>query len=426
MLEDMSTTITAPSPGALPRRYKRPWIALVFIFAIIPMTFLGSQVLGYQFSGWAWLVDLLVVGTILVGEPLHRRAVRSCLPWLLFLVYATVTLGWAASFDEGALNLLQYVVPVLAYLLAWRLPPSVKFRERLRTISLRGLGVAAALSAAFIAGLETLYILEINTRPMAISLVVLFVVATVGSTSWRYTLAIGALALGMALVTGSRMSSAVLMVMLLVSPSLGVRLGGRIAIGVACLLLILGLSNTQAFRERFFYTEKASLMDLLTFSDQVNTTGRRDLWPHLTQECSPHSVTGLGIGASYRLSVTLSDGGMSQPHNEYLRVYCDQGWIGTLLIWPFFAWVLVRSYRRAFLSGRDARLHRDVRLHGAAGQLVLALLIFSYTDNPLVYTAHFMTPMAVVLGLSDRAWAASSGRPRRAGARRSPGVAPSG
>jgi hypothetical protein len=420
MLEDMSTTLTASSPGALPRRYKRPRMALAVVFAIIPMTFIGSQALGYQFSGWAWLIDLLVVGSIVVSEPLYRRAVRSCLPYLLFHVYATVTLGWAISFDEGTLNLLQYVVPALAYLLAWRLPPSVKLLERLRTISLRSLGVAALLSAVFIAGLETLAGLTINARPMAISLVVLFVVATVGSTSWRYTLAIGALALGMALGTGSRMSSAVLMVMLLVSPSLGLRLGGRIAVGVACLLLILALSNTQAFKERFFYTEEASLKDLVTFSDQVNTTGRRDLWPDLTRECSTQSVTGLGIGASYRLSLTFSDGAMTQPHNEYLRVYCDQGWIGTLLIWPFFAWVLVRSCRRALLGGRDARLH------GAAGQLVLALLIFSYTDNPLVYTAHFMTPMAVVLGLSDRAWAASSGRPRRAEARRSPGVAPSG
>jgi O-antigen ligase len=418
MLEDMSTTLTPSSPGALPRSYKRPWIALVFVFSIIPLTFIGSQVLGYQFSGWAWLLDLLVIGPILVSEPLHRRAVRSCLPYLLFLVYATVTLGWATSLTEGGLNLAQYVVPALAYLLAWRLPPSVALRERLRVISLRGLGVAAVLAVAFIAGLEALYGLEINPRPMAISLVVIFVVATVGSTSWRYTLPIGALALAIALGTGSRMSSAVLMVMLLVSPSLGLRLGGRIAIAAACLLLIFGLSNTQAFRERFFYTEKASLMDLVTFSDQVNTTGRRDLWPLLTRECSPHSVTGLGIGASYRLSMTLTDGGMNQPHNEYLRIYCDQGWVGTLLIWPFFAWVIVRSYRRALLSGRDASLH------GAAGQLALALLIFAYTDNPLVYTAHFMTPMAVVLGLSDRAWAAR-GRPTHAEARRSPGAAPS-
>jgi hypothetical protein len=32
---------------------------------------------------------------------------------------------------------------------------------------------------------------------------------------------------------------------------------------------------------------------------------------------------------------------------------------------------------------------------------VLALLIFAITDNPMVYTAHFMIPLALVLGLSD-------------------------
>jgi hypothetical protein len=33
--------------------------------------------------------------------------------------------------------------------------------------------------------------------------------------------------------------------------------------------------------------------------------------------------------------------------------------------------------------------------------VVLALILFALTDNPMVYTAHFMAPLAAVLGLSD-------------------------
>jgi Aldo/keto reductase family len=67
-----------------------------------------------------------------------------------------------------------------------------------------------------------------------------------------------------------------------------------------------------------------------------------------------------------------------------------------------------RSYRPLpgfFLAAgvRSAMLARgtDRRLHAAAGLLILAFILFALTDNPIVYTAHFITPLAAILGLSD-------------------------
>ena len=167
-----------------------------------------------------------------------------------------------------------------------------------------------------------------------------------------------------------------------------------VGVQVLLTLLVVAVSNTPAFRTRFFFNEEATLTDVVTLSDQLNTAGRRELWPELVKRCSPAAMTGLGISSSNALSVKLS--GLDHPHNEYLRVYCDEGWIGSILIWSFFAWATVRSWRGA-LEGQDTSLH------AAAGQLTLALLLFAITDNPLDYTALFMAPMAVILGLSDRA-----------------------
>jgi hypothetical protein len=242
--------------------------------------------------------------------------------------------------------------------------------------------------------------LLLSPRPMAISLVVLFIVATLHSTSWRFTIVVGAITLAIAIATGSRMSSLVLIVMLLTSPSLGLRWQGRVAIAAICVLLIVLFSQTEAFKKRFYFNEDASLVDVLTVSNNVNTAGRRELWPALLRECSPTSTTGQGIGSSTALSANLSGGALDHPHNEYIRIYCDEGWIGSSLIWLFFFASLVRSWTGAVMG-------RDRALHGAAGQVVLALLIFAITDNPLSYTAHFMTPLAVILGFSDRALAES-------------------
>jgi hypothetical protein len=186
----------------------------------------------------------------------------------------------------------------------------------------------------------------------------------------------------------------VLLVMLLTSPSLGVRRGTRLVMAIACVLLVVAASNTPAFKNRFFFNEDATLEDAITLSSQLNTTGRRELWPELIKRCSPAAMTGLGISSSNALSVKLS--GLDHPHNEYIRVYCDEGWVGSMLIWSFLAWAMIRSWRGASAG-------QNTRLHAAAGQLTAALLLFAITDNPLTYTAHFMAPMAVILGLSDRA-----------------------
>jgi hypothetical protein len=397
--------LVGAGPGRDVRRRTRTEIVLVFVFAIIPLTFISNQVFGFQMSGWSWLLVLAAVALPVLTEPLSRRAVGMVMPYLLFLGYATATLVWTLNFNEGVTTLLQFVVPALVYLLAWHVRLDTALQAMLRRACLRALGIAALLVIAVRGGLSGPLDLQLSLRPMAISLTVLFVGATLYSRSWRFTVLIGGVAVAIAIATGSRMASLVLMVMLLTSPSLRLRWQGRLAIAAACVLLVILISRTEAFKERFFFNEGATLTDVLTLRDTVNTAGRRELWPLMLRECRRTSMAGLGIGASTALSTELSGGVLGHPHNEYIHCYCDVGWIGSILIWLFFLAALLRSWAGEF-SGRNNALH------GAAGQVVLALLIFSITDNPLSYTAHFMAPLAAILGLSDRALVEAVRSPR--------------
>jgi hypothetical protein len=394
----MATEVLGADQGSEVRRRTHPETVLVFVFAIVPLTFIGGQLLGFLISGWAWLLVLAAAGLLVLTEPVPRRAVGMLLPYLLFVGYAGATLAWTLNASEGVATLMQLVVPAMVYLLAWRVRLRAGLLTRLRTASLCGLGVAVLLTVAVKGGLQLPLGVELSSRPMAISLVVLFVAATLHSTSWRFTVLVGGIALAIAMATGSRMSSLVLIIMLLTSPSLGLRWQGRVAIAVACVVAVLLVAQTEAFKQRFFFDEDASLTDVLTLSSNVNTAGRREVWPMLLRECRSSSVTGLGIASSTPLSFEVSDGVLDHPHNEYIRTYCDEGWIGGILIGLFFLAGLLRSWTGAFTG-------RDKALHGAAGQVVLALLILAITDNPLSYTAHFMAPLAAILGFSDRALA---------------------
>jgi O-antigen ligase len=386
----------AEEHAARPRRRVR--VALTMVFLLIPAAFLRNTVAGLQLSGWAWLLVLLTVAPLVLTQPLHPRSVRSILPYLLFLLYASATLAWAPSLGKGVATLIQLLVPALTFLLAWRVPHSVELRGRWRPVCWLGLGIAAVLTAVAVSqgGVGKPAGAVLSTRSMSIALTVLFVVATIDARSWRYTVLVWVGAMTVSLAVGSRLASAVLVMLLLISPSLRLRWQGRLALTVTSLLFVVMLSGTEAFQQRFFFERGASLVDVLRFSDTVNTAGRRELWPNLIRRCSEAPLTGLGIAASYEVTEELTGGTLEHPHNEYLRTYCDEGWIGSILFWGFFLLAAGRSWRGVFTGP-------DPPLHGAAGLLVVTLLVFSFTDNPSVYTVHFMAPMAVILGLSERA-----------------------
>ena len=388
--------------------------ALYFAFAVaMPLTFVGNEFGGFRASGWAWLLNLLVIAPLVLSGPLSVRAIRRLWPYLAFLGLCIVTLAWAEDPQKGVLTFLQFTVPLLAYVLAWRTADRAEeVLDRLGQICLLGLGVVTVmlLAQSVLGGLPGL---QASVRPIAISLAVMFVVATINAPSWRRTMLIGVSVVAIAALTGSRMSSAVLTVLLLCSPSLAVSLLWRVAVAVVAVLLLLQLSQTEAFKTRFFFDSDATLIDALTLSPKLNTAGRREAWPALIEACSDAPVTGHGVGSSAEIGENLPGGGFGQPHNDYLRTYCDTGLLGTILFWGFF---LAAGIRSAMLAVRAT----DRRLHAAAGLLILAFFLFALTDNPMVYTAHFMTPLAVVLGLSDATYQRRRAQGRAHAAPRAP------
>jgi O-antigen ligase len=360
---------------------------LVLVFAAVALTFIPLTPLGFFMSGWAWLLELAVLAPLVLTGPVHHRAARYLAPYLIFLVYACATLAWTWSISKGLATLAQFIVPALGYLIAWRARRLDIWK--LSTTSLYVLAASVVLVIVFIPAAG-----GFSQRPATMSLVALFAIATLNSKSWRYTVLIASIGLAVALGTGSRMSSAVMIVALLTSPSLNLHWGGRIVIALLCAVLVFQITQTQAFKDRFFFNEDASLLDVVTLSNDVNTSGRRELWPLLQQECSKTSMTGIGLGSASFMSAALTNATLGHPHNDYLRTYCEVGLAGSVPFWLFFLWGCIRSWR-------GARIGVERPLHAVAGQLIIVLFLFAITDNVIIYTAQFMVPVAVILGLSD-------------------------
>jgi O-antigen ligase len=390
-----TTSVQVPARTALPRgsRTFAP-LALPVAFAVaMPLTFFHKGAVVHA-TAWAWFLDLVVIGSLALVEPLHPRAIRYLLPYLAFLGYAVLSLAWTPDLAKGVLTLMQMIVPAFAYLMAWRLADRVdEFTERIARICTVALGLVVLLGLFGVAGIE---FLSLAFRPASISLAVIFIGVTLSARSWRWVALTGVTAILVAALTGSRAATVILLLLVLCSPSLQGRLQWRIlAVGLV-LVAVVAVSHTEAFKNRFFFDPNASLVDAVTLKQDLNTAGRRDVWPRIAAACSSSAAVGKGIGATALIATAV--GNYGESHNDYLRTYCDTGFGGSVLFWGFFLFATVRCLRRAF------RVRSQRRLQGGAGLLVLAFLLFALSDNPMVYTAHFLVPLAIILGLADANW----------------------
>jgi hypothetical protein len=383
------------SPGPLSRTPKSVKAVLAVAWAMTILSFFALSLAGLAIR--PWMAVLAVTAPLVAVLPINVRSVRLVLPYLALCVWELVSLAWTPSFGTGTTIVIQLVLPLLVYLVAWRARADDVLDVAAR-IALAGLVIGAAIGGLWLAGVvdDTL----VPARSTAVAIVALFVVASLRPPTMRRLLLTGGLALFMTLATGSRMAAAVVLMLMLFSPAMLLTGSSkRFALASVAVVLVLLGSQTAAFQERFFFSEGASLRDVATLSGNLNTAGRRELWPILIKQCSASPVTGLGAGSVSAVAPKLSGGILSHPHNDYLRVYCDGGWIGELLFVAFLLWAFVRSLRgalRGALSGPDRALHM------AAAQLVLAYAALAVTDNPMVYSGQLGIPLAIVLALSDR------------------------
>jgi O-antigen ligase len=202
---------------------------------------------------------------------------------------------------------------------------------------------------------------------------------------------IGGLAVGGALATGSRTASALLVFVLvgLLADRLSNR--ARILAGLG-LIVAIGLAiSLPSVQQRWLgqiiedpFRNPAAL--------SVNSSGRTGVWAETLDSCQGSPVLGLGLGTANQIANSVHEG-FPDPHNEFIRFYCDTGIVGSVLLWGFVA----LSFRRiAGLLRRRAR-----HPAGMVGLVsLISLVAFSLVWNPIT-AAEFMIPLVVVLAWSD-------------------------
>lgn len=359
-------------------------------------------------SGLRW-VFIAVGALFLLSVNLRRLSVPVVYRWFLpFLVWAGLRWVLAGGPTPGLKDLLFYALPPLIGVYAYNFGQGFPrlFRERILnaffwTAAIPALGYAVMIPMGWVEMTMTGPRGFISPRPIALYLLIVVSLCLGQWRAWpsarlpRGTMVALAVALATILFTLSRMATLTAALLVVIAWSRG-QVGGRTIIGLtlATVISVVAVLNVGALRDRFFHGRVSSIEDAY---NRLNMAGRDQFWAITWEDTMRSPVIGLGPGTA-RLIVAqesrLRGATEYHPHNEYLQVLHDFGFVGLILL--LLGWIpLLVSHRRMIA------VHlRQGDLEGARWALgsflcVVAVLVTAITDNTLHYS-HVVAPAFII------------------------------
>lgn len=160
-------------------------------------------------------------------------------------------------------------------------------------------------------------------------------------------------------------------------------------IGIAGAVAWQVVMRYEPLYNRFFEGDDAFVVGDL----KLNTSGRMAFWERLWESAFVDPWFGRGIGSSVTVtSRYYAEFGTDQPHNDYLRLFHDLGYIGVTLFVVTWIALIVGASRRAARS-TDATTKQ---VHIAAALALAMVAVAAITDNMIIYP-FIMVPVGVLV-----------------------------
>lgn len=381
-----------PAPARRRRAPRLDPVVLVVVGGIVVAVGPDWSVLGFALKGWAWVLAIVVAGGQLLRSP--RRVRFPLLLWAPWVVMLLIYLG-LSPYENAVQRTAMLVCPVLVGAAASTLV--VDDRGQLQFFRL----LRWAAVALFLLSLARLGVFATGQLPstsalapqaMTAALLAAFFVASSASGApralrlWLLMTAIPVLGVTR---TGIVATASTL-------PATLARIGVARRLVAAALIAAAGLAvfNLPRVQRKMFYSGSGTLGDLRTDNPNLASSGRFKAWNLMELEIERKPWFGHGANAQEEFLLQVY-GIRTQPHNDWLRLEFDYGYVGTAL----FA---VTMLGQAFLAWRAARRSRGAArvLFLAAASAFVPYTLFMFTDNIILYAVFFGNPHFLMLGLA--------------------------
>ncbi len=173
-----------------------------------------------------------------------------------------------------------------------------------------------------------------------------------------------------------------------------IKLKTRILALLVIVFVGTGIFYTERVQRKMFYTGFGDLGDVSFENPNFYTTGRAYLWDLMTEEMKRSPWFGFGANANERF-IQSRVGFSGQPHNDFLRIRFDYGYVGLGL---FLFCAFCQSLHAWIQARRNEGLAKILFYAGASS--FIPLLMFMYTDNIVLYCQFFENLQFTILGLA--------------------------
>ena len=361
---------------------------------------LFPQLGGLDMNGIRLVGATVGFAAYIISAPAARNAIfsRAAVPYLVFLLYAFVTL--AGSFDalEGLRLHLKLAYPLLTFLLIVGLCDNREKLERLANYTL----IAAAVLVFIINPLFTMQggyridpdgfrrvrSLSGHENPFSFYLMIILFMSfarLVYRKQARYlALSIGAVLWIMMTMTRITFLASIVGVLLIALFSSMRERQYRSLVAAGLVTAVLAIPGLPFILDRSlgYVPTLGELVTLVSHPEalyaSINWQGRTNLWPIVWTGFVASPVVGLGLGSSgVVIRQHFPAEAATVAHNEYLRLAADTGVVGVLLFAvAMFVWLGISL--RAVHRGNSAAA--EFALPATAG--IIAWAIIAITDNP--------------------------------------------
>lgn len=151
-------------------------------------------------------------------------------------------------------------------------------------------------------------------------------------------------------------------------------------------------SNVQ---QKMFFSGSGSLQDLSIDNPDFRTSGRLYLWKIILEKADERPWFGYGANASELLVERLTHGAITHPHNDYLRIRYDYGYVGFIIFFICIIMQMVHALKMAKITVGDTQI-----LFYTGATAFIPFIAIMFTDNIILYAAFFGNLHFTILGMA--------------------------
>ena len=374
------------------KRNTIPGLLITFFVVMIVSEFFNFRVFGFNLTGWGWVAILLVSATRIA---FHLEAVTFPIwiwaPWVGY-VFVRAFSGYEFAWQSTA----QIVCPVVVGVAISTYRFTSADISSLHNL-IRWAFLAYCICFVLFVVPTSITNIEFSSFPgAAISALFfqsVFLANYVLNGRKARDLACDLLAVAAPLVSGNR-GPLVASLGLLIFAIMPISIRRRLLFAVLAGLLGFGMFYSPKIQHKMFFSGYGTLSDLRPNNPDLNWNGRGNLWSTLLAGTEEKSLFGEGGNAD---RTWLLDHGLVTylPHNDWLRVRFNYGWLGVMLY--ILAIVCQIFHLCRLMRMPNPRLRALV---AAATTCFVPYVLVMFTDNVLIYCQAFTVPALAIIGAS--------------------------